>query len=167
MNILGRIGAIKMRGQFNIILPNGDKIIVPNTIVEEGAEAYLARLFQGSAITGFFVGLCNQGPDHTDTLVDITTEPTIGVNGYARQALAQNGTDWPTISTQNEESFIQSKQVDFTAAGGDFDAAHSRLFLCSVVSGAGILYAYSAALTLPTTVLDTQTFSAQYQLFLN
>lgn len=157
-----------MRGQFNIILPNGDKIIVPNTIVAEGAEAYLARLFQGSAITGFFVGLCDQGPAHADVLVDITTEPTIGVNGYARQALAQNGTDWPIISTQNEESFIQSKQVDFTASGGDFDAAHSRLFLCSVSTGSGgVLYAYSAALQLPTTVLDTETFSAQYQLFLN
>lgn len=157
-----------MRGQFNLILSNGDKIILPNTIVEEGAEAYLARLFQGAALTGFFVGLCDQGPAHADTLVDITTEPTIGVNGYARQALAQNAVDWPIINTQNEESFVQSKQVDFTAAGGDFDAAHSRLFLCSVLTGTvGVLYAYSAALQLPTIVLDTQTFSAQYQMFLN
>lgn len=156
-----------MRGQFIITSVNGDKIILPNTIVAEGAEAYLARLFQGSAITGFFVGLCDQGPAHADTLTDVTSEPTIGVNGYARQALAQNGTDWPIINTQNEESFIESKQVDFTASGGDFDNAHSRLFLCSVVSGAGILYAYSAALQVATTVLDTETFSAKYQLFLN
>lgn len=157
-----------MRGQFIITPPNGDKIILPNTIVAEGAEAYLARLFPGTVLTGFFVGLCNQGPAHADSIVDITSEPTIGVNGYARQALAQNATDWPTISTQNEESFVQSKQVDFTASGGDFDAAHSRLFLCSVLTGtAGILYAYSAALQTATTVLDTETFSAQYQLFLN
>ena len=157
-----------MRGQFIILLSNGNEIILPNTIVEESAEAYLARLFQGSAITGFFVGLCNQGPAHADTLVSITSEPTIGVNGYARQALAQDNTDWPTINTQNEESFIESKQVDFTASGGDFDNAHSRLFLCSVSTGtAGILYAYSAALQEATTVLNTETFSAKYQLFLN
>lgn len=157
-----------MRGQFIITSSNGNKIILPNTIVEEGAEAFLARLFQGSAITGYFVGLCNQGPIHADTLSDITTEPTIGVNGYARQALVQNGTDWPTISTQTEETFIRSKQVDFTASGGDFDNPHSRLFLCSVLTGtAGVLYAYSAALQTPALVLDTETFSAQYELFLN
>ena len=157
-----------MRGQFIITRPNGDEIILPNTIVEEGAEAYLARIFQGSAITGFFVGLCDQGPIHTDTLASITSEPTIGVNGYARQALAQNGTDWPVISTVNEESFIESKQVDFTAAGGDFDNAHSRLFLGSVLTGtAGLLYAYSAALQVAVAVLDTETFSAKYRMFLN
>lgn len=156
-----------MRGQFIITRQNGDKLILPNTIVEEGAEAYFARMFQGSAITGYFVGLCDQGPIHADQLADITSEPTIGVNGYARQQLQQNGTDWPTIDTQNEESSIISKQVDFTASGGDFDQAHSRLFLCSVVSGAGILYAYSAALQTATTVLDTETFSAEYQMFLN
>ena len=145
-----------MRGQFIIMLPGGDEIILPNTIVEEGAEAYLARIFQNASITGFFVGLCDQGPVHTDTLTSISTEPTIGVNGYARQALVQNGTDWPTILTQNEETSIESKQVDFTASGGDFDTAHSRLFLCSVLTGtSGILYAYSAALQVATTLLDT------------
>ncbi len=156
-----------MRGEFIILQPDGNEIILPNTIVAEGAEAYLARIFQNASITGFFVGLCDQGPVHSDVLVDITTEPTIGVNGYARQALVQNSTDWPLIDTQNEESFIESKQVDFTASGGDFDNAHSRLFLCSVVSGAGILYAYSAALQVATLVLDTETFSAKYQMFLN
>jgi len=157
-----------MRGQFVIILPNGNEIILPNTVVQEGANAYLARIFQGASITGFFIGLCDQGPVHTDTLSNIATEPTIGVNGYARQALVQNGTDWPTIATQNEETSIESKQVDFVASGGDFDNAHSRLFLCSVLTGAaGVLYAYSAALQVATTVLDTETFSAKYQMFIN
>lgn len=156
-----------MRGQFILTPPNGDQIILPNTIVEEGAEAYLARMFQGTALTGFFVGLCNQVPAHADQLADITSEPTIGVNGYARQALAQNGTDWPTVDTANEESYALSKQVDFTASGGDFDAAISRMFLASVVSGAGILYAYSAALATPVTIASGTTWSAQYQFFLN
>ena len=157
-----------MRGQFIITPPDGNKIILPNTIVAEGAEAYLDRIFRNASITGFFVGLCNQVPDNADTLSDITTEPTIGVNGYARQNLAQNGTDWPTIATADEESSILSKQVDFTAAGGDFDAAHSRLFLCSVLTGSvGVLYAFSAALATATTVTSGTTWSAQYQMFLN
>ena len=157
-----------MRGQFIITPPNGKKFILPNTIVAEGAEVYLDRIFRGASITGFYVGLCNQVPDNADTLGDIITEPTIGVNGYARVNLAQNGTDWPTIQTVDEESSILSKQVDFTAAGGDFDLAHSRLFLCSVASGfAGTLFAYSAAMAVETIVVDGVTWSAQYEMFLN
>ncbi len=156
-----------MRGEFIILQPNGNEIILPNTIVAEGTEEYLKRIFQGASITGFFVGLCDQGPTHGDVLTSVTSEPTIGVNGYARQALVQNGTDWPIINTANEETSIESKQIDFTASGGDFDNAHSRLFLCSVVSGAGLLYAYSAALQVATLVLDTETFSAKYRMYLN
>lgn len=157
-----------MRGEFIITPPNGGKIIVPNTIVAEGAEAYLARIFQGASITGFYVGLCDQVPDNADVLTDITSEPTIGVNGYARVNLAQNGTDWPTISTEDEESFILSKQCDFTGSGGAFDAAHTRLFLCSVATGtAGTLYAFSAALASAVTVADGVTWSAQYKMYLN
>ena len=156
-----------MRGQFIVTPPNGDKIIVPNTITEEGAEAYLDRIFRNNSITGFYVGLCNQVPANADTLASITSEPTV-TNGYAREQLQQNSTDWPTIDTENEESYILSKQIDFTASGGAFSTAFSRLFLCSVASGTtGVLYAYSAALTVPVTLADGVTWSAQYQMFLN
>ncbi len=157
-----------MRGQFIITPPDGPKIIVPNTIVAEGAEEFLARIFQGASITGFYVGLCDQVPDNADVLADIASEPTIGTNGYARVNLAQNGTDWPTIATQDGESYIESKQLDFTGSGGSFDDSHTRLFICSVATGfAGTLYSYSAALATAYTVADGITWSAQYQLFLN
>lgn len=156
-----------MRGQFIITPPDGKQIIIPNTIVAEGAEDMLARIFQGASITGFYVGLCDQVPDNADTLSDITTEPTIGTNGYARVNLAQNGTDWPTIDTADGESYIESKQCDFTASGGDFDAAHTRLFICSVATGfVGTLFSYSAALASSFTVTDTVTWSAKYQMYL-
>ncbi len=156
-----------MRGEFIITQPNGKEIILPNTVTNEGAEEYLKDIFQGAALTGFFVGLCNQVPARSDVLTDITTEPTIGVNGYARQALAQNGTDWPTLATANDESSITSKQVTFTASGGAFDAAHSRLFLCSVLTGtAGILYSYSAALAAAITLADGTSFDARYRFYL-
>lgn len=157
-----------MRGQFIITAPGFDEFILPNTIVAEGAEAFLADIFQGAALTGFYVGLCDQVPDNADTLGDIITEPTIGVNGYARANLAQNGTDWPVITTANGESYVESKQIDFTASGGDFDDDHTRLFICSVATGfAGTLYSFSAALASAYTVVNGVTWSAKYQMFLN
>jgi len=154
-----------MRGQF-IINPGTEKeIIVPNTIVAEGAEAYLATLFNSTALTGFYVGLCNQVPDNADVLADITTEPG-ATGGYARQALARNSTDWPTIATVDEETSVKSKVVSFAASGADFDTAITRMFLASVASGAGTLYSYSAALASAVTVLDGDSFDVQYEMFL-
>lgn len=156
-----------MRGEFILSQKDGSEIILPNTVTNAGAEEYLKDLFQGAALTGFFVGLCNQVPLRADLLTSIVTEPTIGVNGYARQPLAQNATDWPTVDTTSDESSITSKQVTFTAAGGDFDAAHSRLFLCSVLTGtAGILYSYSAALASPIVLVDGTSFDVRYRFYL-
>lgn len=157
-----------MRGQFIITPPDGNKIILPNTIVAEGAEDYLGEIFQNAGLGTFYVGLCNQVPDNADVLADITTEPTIGIGAYARQPLARNTTDWPSITTQNGESYATSKQITFTATGADFDAAHSRLFLCSVLTGfVGTLFAYSAALPTAMTITDGNSWDAQYQFFLN
>ena len=157
-----------MRGQFIITAPGFDEFVLPNTITAEGAEVFLGAIFQATVPVGFYVGLCDQVPDNADVLADIITEPTIAVNGYARVNLAQNGTDWPVIDTQNGESYVESKQCDFTASGGAFDDDHTRLFICSVATGfVGTLYSYSAALASALTVADGVTWSAKYQMFLN
>lgn len=161
---------MNIRGEYIITPPNGGEIILPNTIVAEGAEDFLIDLFQAAAAlpAAFYIGLCDQVPDNADTLSSITTEPTIGVNGYARGVLTRNATDWPTITTAGGESYVESKQVDFTASGGDFDDNHSRLFMCSVATGfVGVLYSYSAALSAAITITSGVTWSAKYRMFLS
>ena len=158
-----------MRGQFILTnLQTGEEQIIPNTIVGEGAEAFFATLFNTTALGTFYMGLCNQVPDNSDVLLDITTEPTIGVNGYARGVLARNGVDWPVISSQNGETFVTSKAIVFTASGGAFDAPFTRLFISSVATGfVGTLFSYSAALASEITLADGVSYSAQYRMFMN
>jgi len=158
-----------VRGQF--ILTNnrtGEKQIVPNTLVGEGADALLGTLFNTKPLGTFYMGLCNQVPDNADALGDITTEPTIGIGAYARGVLARNLTDWPTIDTQNGETFVTSKTIVFTASGADFDAPFTRLFISSAATGfVGTLFSYSAALASEITLADGDSYSAQYQMFMN
>ena len=157
-----------LRGEYILTFKDGKQIIVPNTIVAEGAEQFLAELFNGTAAASLHLGLCNQVPDNGDVLAAILSEPTIGVNGYARKALARNSTDFPSIATANNESFVTSKQLTFTASGGDFDAPFSRFFLCDQLSGfVGTLFSYSAALSTPVTLADGVSFDAQYRFYLS
>ena len=154
-----------IRGQYRIWVPGQDEIILPNSIVLEGRDEFLNCLFNYQALT-FYVGLCNQVPDNADVLTDITTEPG-ATGGYARQALTQDAVGWPTIDTVSGVPHAASKVLTYTASGADFDAVFSRAFLCSVASGAGKLYGYSGALSVPITLLDGTSFQMQYEVFLN
>jgi len=143
-------------------------VLLPNTLMNEGAELLMKMIFQNAAIGGgsnFYVGLCSdtitgKGMD----LTDIVGEP-VGF-GYARQVLALNSTDWPDPVTTNDVTKIISKTVAFTAAGGPFNVAISRMFLTNVLTGtAGILFALSAALENPLTVADTTTENFTYEFY--
>lgn len=137
---------------------------VPNIVPYEGASLVL-DVFCRAVVPTFYVGLCNQIPTKLDLLSSITSEPT-SAGGYARQALARNSTDWPTLDTVNNVPRCKSKTVPFAASGADFSAAFSRAFLCTVVSGtAGTLIAVSGALTTPLTILNGQTKYVSYELY--
>lgn len=144
-------------------------LILPNTLMNLGAELLLKMLFQGEAIGGggnFYVGLCGdvftgKGMD----LTDISGEPTV-TNGYARITLAINSTDWPNPVTTNDVTRIASKTITFTGSGGAFSTSISRMFLCNVASGtAGTLFALSAALDVPLLVLDGVGEDFNYEFF--
>lgn len=168
-----------MHGQFRfwmprkcgILLPEQPDIIVPNRVTNEGEEEYLKMIFQNvSAIAGganFYIGLCNQIPVETDLLTDISTEPS-SAGGYARKAVVRSAAGWPTITTINGHKVIRTATITFTASGADFDVPVTRAFLTDQASGtAGKLYAYSGALTAALTVPDGQSFSMQYETFLD
>lgn len=147
-------------------------IILPNRIVNEGELEFLRMLMRADVSVvasggNFYVGMTSGAISDTDTLTEIAANEPGVVNGYAREAVTRNAAGWPTEGISNNVRFIKSVQIDFTAAGGDFDTAITRIFLCSVASGtAGTLFAVSAALATPLTVLDTTTESFFYEIYM-
>lgn len=162
-----------MRGEYVLVnkaFPDKE-IIIPNNIVAEGAESFLKMAVQASVADvssggNFYLGLCGNVFATTLTLSTLTGEPT-ATNGYSRQAIARNGTGWPTITAINGVYYAETAQADFTASGGDFSAAISRFFLCNASSGAsGILYSLSGPLGTAITITDGQTYSIKFRLFM-
>ena len=160
-----------IHGQFVFFAGTKKEIIIPNTITDEGEIAFLkmiGRAEVGDVAAGgnFFVGLCSDVPGETDTLAGITTELS-AAGGYARKPIDRNSTGWPNLVASGEAHKLQSLQVDFTATGANFSTMFERAFLCNVVSGTiGLLFAYSGLLPDPVQILDGQTFSMRYELYL-
>jgi len=159
------LGVLIPRGRF---IHHNSGIILPNTLMNLGAELLLKMLFQGEPIGGggkFFVGLCGdvftgKGMD----LTDIVGEP-VGF-GYAREGLEIGAPEWPDPVTTNDITKIASKVVTFTGSGGDFSTSISRMFLTNVASGtAGVLFALSASLDVPLLVLDGVGSDFTYEFF--
>jgi len=161
-----------LRGAFK----NHAGLVLPNNITLFGRMEVLRMAFAGNqrgvvtaAGANFYVGLCLANPGDGLLLEDIA-EPTIGVNGYARVAVSRDATGWTTDGFVNGEAFIESKDLAFTAVGGNFDKPISRLFLCtSPTALTGDLIALSAAmpaaLTItPLTLVTARTFN--YDVFL-
>lgn len=161
-----------MRFQWTFKLPDGSIQRVNNTIPNIGEETFLKMLLHDEQTTvpgggNFYVGLCNQAPAETDTLASITTEPT-ATNGYARKPVVRSGAGWPDLVDVNGTKGLRSIVLNFVASGGPFSGPISRAFLCNVLTGtAGVLFAYSGALTIPITLQDGNNFDMQFELFLN
>jgi len=140
-------------------------------LTAEGGDAFGQILVQGDnvivpAAGNFYVGLCNQTPAFSDTLVSITTEPT-SAGGYARQPLSRDATGWPNTNINvNGENLWRSAILTFAASGADFSDPFTRLFLCNVVSGtAGILFAYSGASPSEILILDGTSRDLIFEIF--
>jgi len=140
-------------------------------ITTEGEEALLEALFQGvdtnfaAAGGNLYLGLCNQTPDKADTMLDISTEPTVA-NGYAREAIARNITGFPTIEQVNGESRIVSLVLTFAASGGAFSTSFTRAFLTTSASGStGTLLAYSGAYATPILLADGQSQQIKFEFY--
>lgn len=117
-------------------------------IVDEGQEAFIKMLLQGlttpvAAGGNFFLGVCGAAIDQADTLADVAGEPTVTA-GYARQAITRDVIGFSTAGVINGVYRLKSKDITFTASGGNFSTSFRRLFLCDVVSGTvGTLFGYS------------------------
>jgi hypothetical protein len=98
-------------------------------------------------------------------------EPTVGTHGYARIGVARNTTGWPDFGNVGSENFIGTQFVTWTASGGAFDKAITRvaLFDTNVIDPTNPVIALSSPLAADFTIdvstpLADRTF--QYRLYL-
>jgi len=155
-----------------IIQLDEKKIILPNTVTDEGETEFLKMIFRADlslidAGANWYVGLTHITPADTLVLSDVAAaEPTVA-NGYARQALTRDASGWPFLSQVNGETAIRSAVLAFSASGGDYDKAISRMFLTDAASGTtGTLFSISAALAAAVTLGNGQSLSLQYESYL-
>lgn len=129
-------------GQFELELPGKPKVILPNTLVGTGAQAYLKKLFQNADVlpANLYLGVTTANYSYATTLADVELAEPVG-NGYARQPLARSAVGWD-VSYINGAYRAKSSICVFTATS-DWDKPWRNIFLCTVASGAGLLLAIS------------------------
>lgn len=91
-----------------------------------------------SVPASYYLGWCAESDlDDNASLADLTE---LSGNGYARVAIASNGTDWTSAAHSTNGRKVTSKVCTFTAAGGDWSAA-GRWFLATTADDSGQLIA--------------------------
>ena len=112
-----------MRGEFI----RADGLVIPNNITTYGVRSIFRWAFRDVGYA-LHIGLANCNPD-PDLLIEELNEPTLGVNGYARQAITRGSVGWPVYNVLNGEQYFETKEFVFTATGAGFDKAITRLAL--------------------------------------
>ena len=136
---------------------------VENALADEGEQNILEVYFEGAAgPSGFHLGLVNDTPVETDGLADLTGEPSTG--GYARQAIARNGTDWTGAADAGDWQET-SKTVTFTASGGQIGPV-TYAILATTSDNSGLLVAY-VALSTTRTLVDGDSLDASMRVKLS
>lgn len=110
--------------------------IAVNALTDEGEEWFLkVALSEAQAVpASYYMGLSTTNEATQTDAVTLTGINELAVsNGYARQAIASDATDW-TVAVDSGDWQAVSKEVTFTASGGNWSAALS-LFLTNVASG--------------------------------
>lgn len=152
-------------GEFTIRQPGKPKIILPNTLVGEGALLTLQNIFQAAATwpTNFYLGLTTADYSYATVLTDVEVAEPSG-HGYARQAIVRSGAGWDT-SLVNQAYRALSAVKTFTASS-DWDKPWQNAFIATVASGAGKLLAISSKYPTPLTVVSGAAPSVDYQFWL-
>lgn len=130
-----------------------------NSLADLGEENILDAYFRGgTAPASFEIGLFNDTPVDTDDISDLTGEPS--TNGYARQALARNSTDFPTLVLDSGDYQVTSKEVTFSASGGSWGPV---TYACLIyVNGATKKLIAYEALSQSRTLADGETLTITY-----
>lgn len=112
-----------MRGEFI----RGDGLVIPNNVSLAGAQMILAAALQG-VVSPIYAALVKGYPSSGMTSA-LVTEPTIGVNGYARIQIAQAEANW-ILGNNGGEAYAQSGWLTWAAsADPGFDKPVNRVCL--------------------------------------
>ena len=116
-----------------------------NSLTDEGEEAILETFFRADTLytpTQFYVRLCNDSLLETDTLITILNEPA-SVYGYSAQLVERSTTGFPTKELDSGDYRLISKDVTFTAVGGDIGPVITA-FLATTSDNSGKLIAFKS-----------------------
>lgn len=137
-----------------------------NSLADEGEESILESFFRGNASFTpaiFYVRLCNDTIVETDTLASILNEPS--GNGYSTPSVERSTVGFPTKDTFGGNARITSKEVIFTASGGDIGPV-TNLYLATTSNNTGKLIAF-LALPLSRLILDGDSMIIQFEIILD
>ncbi len=108
-----------------------------NDLLDEGERSIVMSYFRAEEVPSqFYARLAYDSISLKDTLADIQREP-VG-NGYAPQLLERSSAGWPTIQRVNGLWQITSKEITFTASGGDIGPVNV-MFLATTSDNTGKL----------------------------
>jgi len=124
---------------------------IQNALVDEGEKNLVETYFRNeNEPAQFYFRLCNDALSETDKLADVQNEP-VG-SGYSSMLVERSVVGFPTIELDSGDWRVISKEVTFTALGGEIGPVNT-VFLSNTSDNSGILIAY-VALSLTRTILD-------------
>lgn len=135
-----------------------DGLVLTNQLTQKGMQQLLQTTFGHIVAPTWSMGMCMQIPQDVIALTSMN-EPTIGVNGYQRVALAFGVINWPTIGFVSGETYVESVNCAFPLTGV-LDKPVTRLFL---TDGVEVMSISSPLASTPQLYNSLQNF--QYRLY--
>lgn len=131
-----------------------------NALVDEGENQVLdVYLLGATPPSGFYLRLFNDTPVETDTLADLTGEPS--GYGYAPIAVERSSTGWPIFALNSGDWQATSKTVTFQASGGSIGPV-STCVMATSSDSSGKFISF-AALSQSRTLADGESLDVTYK----
>lgn len=113
-----------------------------NDLADEGEKNMLETFFRAeNAPTTFYLRLYNDTPAETDSLADLTGEPS--GNGYSAKEIERSSVGFPTVELDSGDWRVVSKTVQFVASGGSIGPV-TYMVLATSSDNSGKLIGYKA-----------------------
>lgn len=133
----------------------------PNGLADEGEKYFLDCFLRATNCpTTCHLRLFNDTPGETDTIADLTGEPS--TYGYVAEELTRDATGWPTLALDSGDYMATAKSVTFVATGGSWGPVTYAVFACTI-SASEKLISY-AVLSAPRTLASGESLQAVYKL---
>jgi hypothetical protein len=132
-----------------------------NALADEGENSMLDSYFRNqNNPVQYYLRLCNDSLDETDTLASILGEPA--GSGYIPQLIERSSVGFPIIELDAGDWRVISKETTFTAFGGDIGPVVTA-YLATTIDNTGKLIAY-VPLSMTRTILDGDSLIAKLKI---